>query len=83
MGGEFLFILCIALFPYYGDSSGAILKVPFKALLHLSEFSRLSVRKIGEGIREVKETAILINSTFGVWEFFGRSLVLPWFIVGL
>ena len=35
-----LFILCIALFPYYGDSSGAILEVPSEALLHLSEFSR-------------------------------------------
>ena len=78
-----LSILCIALLPHYGDSSGAILEVPFKALLHLSEFSRLSVRKIGEGIREVKETAILINSTFGVWEFFGRSLVHPRFVFGL
>ena len=28
-------ILCIALLPHYGDSSGAILEVPFKALLHL------------------------------------------------
>ena len=28
-------ILCIALFPQSGDSSGAILEVPFKALLHL------------------------------------------------
>ena len=49
----------------------------------LSEFSRLSVGKIGEGIREVKETAILIKSLFCVSEFFGRSLVLPWFILGL
>ena len=32
-------ILCIALTPQNGDSSGAILEVPFKALLH----GRLSV----------------------------------------
>ena len=50
MGGELLFILCIALFPYYGDSSGAILGVRSIALLHGG---------IAEGIREVKETAIL------------------------
>ena len=49
----------------------------------LSVVSRLSVGGIGQGIREVKETAILIKSTFCVWEFFGRSLVRPWFIVGL
>ena len=30
-----LFVLCIALTPQSGDSSGAILEVPFKALLHL------------------------------------------------
>ena len=50
VGGELLFILCIALFPYYGDSSGAILGVRSVALLHGG---------IAEGIREVKETAIL------------------------
>ena len=32
---ELLFVLCIALTPQSGDSSGAILEVPFKALLHL------------------------------------------------
>ena len=48
-----------------------------------SEFSRSSVGEIGEGIREGKETAILINSTFCIWEFFGRSLVLLWFLLGL
>ena len=32
---ELLFVLCIALIPQSGDSSGAILEVPFKALLHL------------------------------------------------
>ena len=37
---EFSFILCIALFPYYGDSSGAILEVPSEALLHLSVVGR-------------------------------------------
>ena len=30
-----LFVLCIALTPQSGESSGAILEVPFKALLHL------------------------------------------------
>ena len=29
-----LFVLCIALTPQSGDSSGTILEVPFKALLH-------------------------------------------------
>ena len=52
-----------------------------------SEFCRSSLgcrsEKIGEGIRELKETAILINSTFGVWEFFGRSLVHPRVVFGL
>ena len=48
-----------------------------------SEFSRSSVGEIGEGIGEVKETAILIKVLFCVWEFLGRSLVLPWFILGL
>ena len=43
-------ILCIALFPQSGDSSGAILGVRSVALLHSG---------IGEDIREVKETAIL------------------------
>ena len=50
-----LFILGIALFPYYGDSSGAILEVPSEALLHLSVFSRSSVGGRRQGIREVKE----------------------------
>ena len=43
-------ILCIALNPQSGDFSGAILEVPFKALLHGG---------IRQSIREVKETAIL------------------------
>ena len=42
----------------------------------LSVFSRLSVGKIGEGIREVKETAILTKRTFCIWNFFDSSLVL-------
>ena len=46
-------------------------------------FSRSSVGKIGEGIREVKEMVILIKSTFSVWEFLGSSLVHPWFLLGL
>ena len=80
---KFLFILCITLFPYYGDSSGAILEVPSEALLHLSVFSRSSVGKMREGIREVKGTAILIKRTFLVLEFFGCRLVRPWFLLGL
>ena len=59
-----LFILCIALFPYYGDSSGAILEVPSEALLHLSVVSRSSVGGIRQGIREGKETVILRKSFF-------------------
>ena len=49
-------ILCIALNPQSGDFSGAILEVPFKALLHgvLSVVSRCSLGKIKQGIREVK-----------------------------
>ena len=47
--------------------------------------SRLSVGKIGEGIREVKETAILTKVlflSFGVfWSFLGSSLVLPWSLI--
>lgn len=73
VGRKFLFILCIALFPYYGDSSGAILEVPSEALLHLSVFSRSSVGKIRQGIREVKETSILIKRTFCNLAFFGSS----------
>ena len=49
----------------------------------MSEFSRCSLGGIRQGIRKGKETAILINSIFSVWEFFGRFLLLLWFIVGL
>ena len=49
----------------------------------LSVFSRLSVGKIGEDIREVKETAILTNSTFCIGEFFRCSFVFLRFIIGL
>ena len=38
---------------------------------------------MGEGIREGKEIAILIKRTFPDSEFFGSSLVLLWFILGL
>ena len=48
-------ILCIALNPQSGDFSGAILGVRSVALLH---------GEIGEGIREVKETEILIKVLF-------------------
>ena len=47
--------------------------------------SRSSLGKIRQGIREVKEIAILINSSFwwlGVlWSFIGSSLVLPWSLI--
>ena len=46
-------------------------------------FSRSSVGGIRQSIREGKEKAILIKSTFCILGFFGRSLVLLWFIVGL
>ena len=49
----------------------------------LSVFSRLSVGKIKQGIREEKRTAILIKSTFSILAFFGRSQVLLWFVLGL
>ena len=48
-------ILCIALNPQSGDFSGAILGVRSVALLHGG---------IRQGIREVKERAILIKRTF-------------------
>ena len=44
--------------------------------------SRSSVGEIGEGIREGKETAILIKRTFCHLVFLGRPLVLLWFVVG-
>ena len=46
-------------------------------------FSRSSVGELRQGIREVKEMAILIKSTFYISEFLGRSLVRLWFILGL
>ena len=65
-------ILCIALFPYYGDSSGAILEVPSEALLHLSVVSRSSVGGIRQGIREGKETAILRKSLSSEFNLIAR-----------
>jgi hypothetical protein len=47
-----------------------------------SEFCRLSLGGIAEGIREVKETAILTKRTFSISAFFGRSLVHPLFVLG-
>ena len=49
----------------------------------LSEFSRSSVGELRQGIREGKETAILIKVLFCNLEFLGRSLVRPWFLVSL
>ena len=75
---EFSFILCIALFPYYGDSSGAILEVPSEALLHLSVVGRWNEARY----KRRKRDGNLNKSTFlsfGVlWSFLGSSLVSPW-----
>ena len=49
----------------------------------LSVFSRSSVGVFREGIREGKETAILIKVLFSILEFLGRSLVYLWFVLGL
>ena len=49
----------------------------------LSVISRSSVGVFREGIREVKETAILRKVLFSILEFLGSSLVRPWFIFGL
>ena len=49
----------------------------------LSVFSRSSVGGRRQGIREVNETTILINSIFSVWEFLGCSLLLLWFLLGI
>ena len=38
---SFLFILCIALFPYYRDSSGAILEVPSKSTIYKKDIDRI------------------------------------------
>ena len=57
-------------------------------------FSRSSVGGMRQGIREIKETAILIKRTFFISKFLGRSLVLIspiglerlfrlWFVLGL
>ena len=40
----------------------------------------LSGGKTGQGIREKKESAILTKRTFSISAFFGRSLVLLWFL---
>ena len=53
-------ILCIALFPHYGDSSGAILEVPFKALLHLDLLQHKDSE--GRGERNLKKTPFCIRA---------------------
>ena len=49
----------------------------------LSVISRSSGGVFREGIREVKETAILRKVLFSILEFLGSSLVRPWFFLGL
>ena len=61
----------------------AFLLIRFSFAL-LSEFSRSSVGKMRQGIREGKKTASLrkvLSSSLGVlWSFLGSSLVCPWFL---
>ena len=60
------------------------------SLGHLSVVARSSLGGIGQGIREGKETAILIKSTFYdsessfevPWFILGSSLVRPWSLIG-
>ena len=61
-------ILCVTLNPQSGDFSGAILEVPFKALLHLIK-------------RTFPDSEFLSRECSNDY-FFGRSLVLPWFLLG-
>ena len=80
MSRSSLFILCIALFPYYGDSSGAILEVPSEVLLHLSVIGRWNEARYKRGKRDgnLNKSTFL---SFGVlWSFLGLSLVRPWFL---
>ena len=74
-----LFILCIALFPYYGDSSGAILEVPSEALLHLSVVARCFEVRYKRGKRECnlnKQHFLMVGSSLVHPRFFfGSSLV--------
>ena len=66
----FLFILCIALFPYYGDSSGAILGVRSAALLHLI--------KVLFYVWEFFGRSLVLISPNGL-----ERLFLLWFLLGL
>ena len=62
---------------HFGITGSSVVVLPL--------FSRSSVGKIREGIREEKETAILIKVlflSFGVlWSFLGSSLVLRWSLI--
>ena len=49
----------------------------------LSEFSRSSVGELRQGTREGKRKSILIKRIFSNLLFLGRSLVCPWFFLGL
>ena len=69
-------ILCIALNPQSGDFSGAILEVPFKALLH-GRWNRARYMR-GENLKKKPFFRL------GVGRFIlGSSLVLLWFVLGL
>ena len=50
---------------------------------HLSVVSRSSLGKMRQGIRDVKEAAILRKVLFSILEFFRGSLVRLWFLLGL
>jgi hypothetical protein len=60
---EFFFILCIALNPQSGDSSGAILEVPSEALLHPWFFFGFSLVFYTEQIYKEQGKEILTKST--------------------
>ena len=62
---EILFVLCIALTPQSGDSSGAILEVPFKALLHLpqrEERADIGKDDVVEARKWIPNTPYIINT---------------------
>ena len=54
-----------------------------KSLFLGKEFSGYSLGGIRQGTRKGKEMAILIKRTFCILGFFGRSLVLLWFFLGI
>ena len=58
-------ILCLALFPQSGDSSGARLEVPFKALLHPESYVRkmLNILQFASNIFNCAGCALALSDT--------------------